>query len=189
MKYDPKLPPPRTSPGGAVATTTASVPRFTRRDMLALATGMMGLAAAVTAVLASAPGAEAADTSDYVVVGDVLIYFAVVPAELLRAFPKDSSESRMHGGVPKGKHSHHLMVALFDAKTNDRIGDAKVVARISEVGLAATALPLEPFTVQDALTYGNYFEFEKLALYEIGVSVTRPGQRQPVETTFRYRHH
>lgn len=143
----------------------------------------------MTAVLVPARAAEAAVTSDYVVVGDVLIYFAVVPAEMLRPFPKGSSESRMHGGVPKGKHSHNLMVALFDAKTNDRIADAEVIARISEVGLAVTTLPLEPFTVQDALTYGNYFEFEKLALYEIGVSMTRPNRRQSIETTFRYRHH
>ena len=55
----------------------------------------------LTALLVVASGAAYGETSsDYTVVDDVAIYFAVLPAEMLRGFPPGSEEARMHGGVP-----------------------------------------------------------------------------------------
>ncbi|WP_436639380.1 hypothetical protein [Microbaculum sp. FT89] len=133
--------------------------------------------------------AFAADSSDYRVVDGLAIYYAVLPAEVIRGHPKGHPEAVMHGGVPKGKHVHHVMVALFDGKTMERVTDAQVTATVAEPGLAGRKKQLEPFTVADALTYGNYFEFSKLATYTIDTEVRRPGSSRVVKTRFAYRHH
>lgn len=119
----------------------------------------------------------------------MLIYYAVVPAEIVRTFPPGSAEARMHGGVPGGRHMHHIQVAVLDARTYERIADARVTATITELGFAGQEVVLEPFTVADALTYGAYFEFEKLATYSVDLRIERPGAAQDIETRFDYRHH
>jgi len=49
----------------------------------------------------------------------------------------------MHGGVPRGKGVHHLIISLFDAKTRTRITDAVVTGSVPEVGLATQNRKLE----------------------------------------------
>jgi hypothetical protein len=131
----------------------------------------------------------ASDNEGYKTVDDTIIYFAVLPAEIIRGHQKDHPEASMHGGVPGGSHVHHIMVALFEAKTFDRITDANVEATVTEIGMAGKTKTLEPFTVAEALTYGNYFEMPSQALYRVHVTVRRPGSNKTVETTFEYTHH
>ena len=95
----------------------------------------------------------------------------------------------MHGGVPKGKHFHHIIVALFDSKSLERVTDAKVTATVGEIGLGRKSKPLEPFTIAGALTYGNYFKFLNTTTYTIDITVKRPGSTAPIKTRFEYRHH
>jgi len=145
--------------------------------------------AAILLVFSSATFAQSAsDVSDVAVVDDVVIYHAILPAEMLRTYPAGSQEALMHGGVPGGKHFHHLQIALFDARTNARITDASVSATISEVGLAGSLQELEPFAIGDALTYGGYFGFSKLDLYKIEVRATLPDGDRVIEHSFEYRH-
>lgn len=132
--------------------------------------------------------ANAQVSSDYAVVDDVTIYYAILPAEMLQSFPSGSQEARMHGGVPRGKHVHHVQVALFDATTGNRITDATVTATIAEVGLGGADYTLEPFKVGDALTYGGYAEFQKTSLYNIAVRVILPEDGRVIAETFKYRH-
>jgi len=133
--------------------------------------------------------AIAADSSGYTTVDDTLVYYAVVPAEMVRKYRPGSPEAEMHGGVPAGKHVHHIQIAPFDAKTFERIADARVTATISELGLGEKKIVLEPFSVGEALTYGGYFEFSKLGRYTIDVRIERPGAARPIHTRFDYQHH
>ena len=126
--------------------------------------------------------------SDYAVDDDVAIYYAVLPAEMLRTYPPGSDEARMHGGVPREKHVHHVQIALFGAETGARITNASLVATINEVGLGGTELALESFQVGDVQTYGNYFEFQKRDLYEIKVRAVLPADGRVITKTFEYRH-
>lgn len=48
------------------------------------------------------------------------LFFGFVPAEILRGHPKDHEEQSMHGDIPRGKGTHHLIVSVFDAKTRAR---------------------------------------------------------------------
>lgn len=140
-------------------------------------------------LLLSLTPAVAADSSGYATVDDALVYYAVVPAEMVRKYRRGSPESEMHGGVPAGKHVHHIQIAPFDAKTSERIAGARFTATIAELGLGEKQIVLEPFSVGEALTYGGYFEFSKLGRYTIDVRIERPGAARPTRTRFDYRHH
>lgn len=144
--------------------------------------------ALAAALLALAGAANAQSSSDYALADGVAIYYAVLPAEMLRGYPSGSDEARMHGGVPGGRHVHHLQIALFDAATGARIDDARVTARVAETGLGGEERELEPFAVGDALTYGGYFEFQNRALYRIEVRAALPDGGRVIEKTFEYRH-
>ena len=116
------------------------------------------------------------------------VYLGVLPAELIRGHPKWYIESTMHGGPPESTHAHHLVVALFDLRTSDRITDADIEVTVGEVGLAGRAKRLEPFTVADALTYGNGFEMKMRTHYAVRLAITRPGRGAPLTTSFEYDH-
>lgn len=143
----------------------------------------------LAAILLSVSGAAYAQvSSDYAVVDDVTIYYAILPAEMLRSFPAGSQEARMHGGVPGGKHVHHVQIALFDTTTGQRITDASVTATIQEEGLGGADYSLDPFLVGDALTFGGYVEFQKASLYDISLRVVLPEDGRVIAETFEYRH-
>lgn len=129
------------------------------------------------------------DPTGYTSVGGLGVYYAVLPAELIRGYPKGSPEFRMHGGPPGGEHIHHVMVALFDGKTMERITDAEVTASVAEIGLAGTVRELEPMPIANAMTYGNYFRLSNLATYRITLEIQRPGSADAVTTSFEYKHH
>jgi hypothetical protein len=140
-------------------------------------------------ILVFASTSIASSSSENVVVDDVIIYYAVLPAEMLRGYPAGSDEGRMHGGVPNGRHVHHVQIALFDSQTNTRITDARVSATVSEAGLAETRIELEPFVIGDALTYGAYFEFSNLTRYQIDIRAVLPDSGRVIEHKFEFKHH
>lgn len=115
-------------------------------------------------------------------------YYAIIPAEMIRGHSKGHPESVMHGGVPNRPHVHHVMVAIFDAKTFNRVVDAKVTASIGEVGLAGMKKELEPFVVDGALTYGNYFDLRPSSEYLARISAVVPGRKNPVQAEFQFKH-
>ncbi len=128
-------------------------------------------------------------SSGYKVADGMTIYYAVIPAEMLRSYAKDSPEAIAHERIPRGKKAHHLMVALFEGESMERIKDARVTVRIRETGLGWTKKRLEPMTLNDALTYCNYFTFSSHALYTVVIEVRRPGSPAVVMTEFEYRRH
>ena len=133
--------------------------------------------------------ALAADTAGQKIADGIMLYYSVVPAELVRGYAKGKPEAAMHGGAPSGTHAHHVQVALFDKDTLERITDADVTATVREIGLGITEKPLEPFTVANALTYGNYFDMPTKTIYHIDIKVRRPGSQEIVDVKFDFRHH
>ena len=154
----------------------------------ALLRKLMRLVQAGSLVLISG-AAFADDPTGFITTSGIEVYYAVLPAEMIRGYPKGSPEFKMHGGPPGGEHIHHVMVALFDAKTMERITDATVMASAAEIGLAGTVKELEPMPIAEAMTYGNYFQFYNLATYRITLEVRRPGSANVIKTSFEYKHH
>lgn len=126
--------------------------------------------------------------SGYLVDHGIAIYYAVIPAEMIRGHPKQHPEAQMHGGVPDRPRVHHVMVALFNASTLERITNAAVTATVGELGLAGEQKRLQPFTVADALTYGNYFELRPRTHYRVRADITVPGFPHAARAEFGFKH-
>ena len=120
-------------------------------------------------------------------VNGVTFYLGVMPAEIVRGHPKEHPESTMHGSPRKGSGSQHIVVALFDAKTGERITDAKVSARVEQLGLAADHKDLDPMQIAGTISYGNFYTMPSGGIYKIRVIVTRKGESRRVEAEFEYR--
>ena len=130
------------------------------------------------------------DSSGNIVVGGVIISYAIIPGEIIRqSYQGGEPESVMHGGVPGGAHHHHLMVALFRAGSNERIADAKVHATVGEVGLSQKTKDLDPMPIAGQMAYGNYFHMPEDRLYQIGLEIRVPGLGRTLETRLDYQHH
>jgi hypothetical protein len=117
------------------------------------------------------------------VVDGVSIYLGVVPAEIVRGHPKEHPEGAMHGGAPAGGEQYHVMVALFDAKTGQRINDAQVTAKVADV-----EKKLEVMNIANAITYGNFFPMSGRGPFRIVVQIRKPGEPRIVEALFEHKH-
>jgi hypothetical protein len=129
---------------------------------------------ALSAVTTGAEVDENPKTAD-----GLTVSLGVLPAAMIQG-----PEEAMHGGVPTGRDSYHIVVAVFDATTGARIEDAVVEARVAELGFAGVARRLEPMLIADTVTYGSYFELSSDADYRIYLSITRPGSAVPVKVEF-----
>src|SRR6266545_7081070 len=88
--------------------------------------------------------AVAADDTPYKLAGGLAVYIGVVPAEIVRGHSSQHAEKTMHGGAPKGAHQYHVVAAVFDAASGNRISDATVTAQVSGLGLSGSKARLEP---------------------------------------------
>ena len=116
----------------------------------------------------------------------VTIYLGIIPSEIVRGHPAEHLESSMHG-APKGSDLRHVVVALFDAKTTDRITDARVSARVEQLGLTADHKDLGPMQIAGTISYGNFFRMAGKGLCKIRIVVKRKGVDHPIEFSFEYR--
>ncbi len=135
--------------------------------------------------VATKPGPAAQRDPNHQSVGGIDIYLGVMPAQDILALPKSSPERAMHGGVPKGSGYYHMNVSLFEEKTRAPIPDAQVRMQFDLPGLASTPVKLEPMPL--AGSYGNYVRPQPGSLYEITLSIKRPGQSGPIEAGFEHK--
>lgn len=98
------------------------------------------------------------------------IYIGLMPVEAIKSHGS-SKEMKMHGGVPRGSHRFHLVTAVFDNKSGQRIEDARIKASLSEFGLARKAKWLERMSVNGAITYGNYFVLPRNTRYQLHLNI------------------
>ena len=137
---------------------------------------------------AAAPAAAPARPAGNVkTVGGTQIHLGLVPAELLRSYPKDSAERSMHGGVPSGPGYYHVNVSVIDAATQVPIPGAKVEIKIDEPGMSSETRSLEPLTANNAPSYGDYIKLKRKTQYSLTVKVHKPDSGQPIEARFEHR--
>lgn len=114
----------------------------------------------------------------------VSVYFTIVPAEMVRGHPREHPESEMHGGVPIGEN--HVMVALFDEKSGERIVGAEVTARVRDGHALDAGKRLEPMMIDGSLIYGNYFYMVGSGSYQVDLRIHIPGRNKPVNMQFEW---
>lgn len=105
----------------------------------------------------------------------IVLYWGLVPAAI--AAEKHPAE-QLHG-APRagGDRVHHLVVALFDGASGQRITDAVVRAQLREVGVVdAPPKYLTPMPVNGQMSYGQMFSVVKDGPYHFRVFVTVPNR-------------
>src|SRR5574341_2247060 len=138
-----------------------------RRTVLKLLAG--GLAIGASGL---APGAWAADFEPEKQVDDMRVYLGVLPSELI----SHSLREQEDGGIPRGRGWHHVLVALFDNKTGERITDADVTARVEGVaGVQSGEKRLEPMQIAGSPSFGNFFLMPGRDPYSIHLKINRHG--------------
>lgn len=120
--------------------------------------------------------------------GGITAYLGVVPAAIVKGPTAGSPGQPMHGGVPKGPHEYHLVVALFDAASNARISDATVTAQVSGLGLSGLTMKLEPMEIAGTRTYGGFVDLPGFDIYTIRLSIDRKSGERPLMVDFKYDH-
>lgn len=145
-----------------------------------LAGAAVALSAALLMGIANAQATHPAkDTSQ-----GVVFHFGVVPAEIVQAHPSEHPERGMHGGASKGQK--HVVLALFDAGTEERISQADVQATLTLMGGSGVTKRLQPMTVGDQPSFGGFFSMVPRGIYRIRFEVKRAGRSAAV-AEFEYR--
>jgi len=129
-------------------------------------------------------GAWSAEAESVKIVDDVRIILGLLPSEMVRGHPREHAEASMHGGSPDDADQYHVLIALFDAKSNAPIRDAVVRATVSEPGLPGREKRLDPMTIGETLSYGNYFDMTDSEPHIILVRVERPQVPSVIEVQF-----
>ena len=142
--------------------------------------------------LALASPASAGVVDGVKTVDGLTVYLGLVPAAMTRAHPPQHAETTMHGGIARPSvHDVHLLVAVFNKATGERLNNVIVTARIHGTNLNRWTVPLTPMTVNGVLTYGGYTSLGVEQDVMISVEIKRPRERRHlriVTADFDYAH-
>ena len=140
-------------------------------------------------LVAMLPSVSSADHWGQSVKANGLVaYMGITPAEVIRKHP-DQYPQHARDEVPSGKNEYHVLLALFDSSSGERIIDADIEVRVFPIGLAGVKKHLYPMSVAGEITYCNFFEMSPTDVYVIRAQVHRPGRTRAVEAEFVLRPH
>ena len=77
------------------------------------------------------------------------------------------------------------MIVILETATGNRVTNARVVARVSEPGLAPMQKKLEPMEISGAMSFGNYFAMGAGGPYSIKLAIELPAAKRKLDTEFR----
>lgn len=139
--------------------------------------------ALVAATLLMAAPAAAGVVDGVRTVDGLTVYLGVVPAAVTRGHPPGHTERTMHGGATRPtSHDVHLVVAVFNSASGERLRNVRVTARIHADGRNLGTVRLAPMTVNRALTYGGYASIGLLDDIMISIDIWRPGRTPHTST-------
>lgn len=127
------------------------------------------------------PIAMADDSERHQQVNGMDVYLGVIPSQLAAGDHPD-----MHGINAPGHHVYHVLVAIFDSKTGNRIKNAKVSANVSDSALTEKSKSLDVMHTNNAISFGNYFPMSTPGQYRIIVKILRPGMHETSTANFIY---
>lgn len=112
--------------------------------------------------------------------GGVVLYWGLVPSAVVS---QQHAINELHGGLPPGGGKiNHLVVALFDAKSERRIENAIVRAQLSESGIVDGPVKyLPPMTVNGEASYGQLFGMVHDGPYRFHLFVKVPDRPDEIE--------
>ena len=115
----------------------------------------------------------------YHMVDGLDVYLGIAPVDQVKNHP---------GELPKGKNLHHILVAVFDRSTGQRVDKALVEGRVSALGLVGRKREMGATKIAGAVSYCNYFALIAGQTFELSFSIRLPGQPAVLRTTFVHQH-
>jgi len=114
-------------------------------------------------------------------VDDLSIYFGAIPAQMI------GGHGSMHRtkGMKHEKYTYHILVAVFDKKSGERIMDAVVKATVTSLNAKGETKRLEPMH-GDLQSYGNFFELTETTPYTIKVEIRQTDKTAKSLTEFTF---
>jgi hypothetical protein len=89
--------------------------------------------------------------------------------------------------APTGKGYYYVNISLRDRATGAPINDARVEARAANPVSGGETKKLDPVTLNDVASYGNFFRMQGTEPYTIAVQIRRPGTAIPAEANFDFK--
>lgn len=92
-----------------------------------------------------------------------VVYFGVLPVSMTReaaAVHTQRPDAHRPATAP-GPDTHHLVVAVFDAGSGNRISNAELLARYVPPNGMPTTKALEPMRIGETISYGNTFSLSE----------------------------
>jgi cytochrome c5 len=112
------------------------------------------------------------------------IYLGMLPADSLRTQHRGTDAGKkLYGGVPSGAGYFLVNVTLRDSATKAEIKDAQIEARVADL-MSGETRKLETATINDAVSYGSYFQMPGKGPYTVTLQIRKPGAAAPVEAKF-----
>ena len=156
---------------------------LTDGELKAAITYMFNPAATTAKPRPKAEPAAASDPSHKTVEG-MEVYLGVLPAETLRARHAGSdAQTKLYGGIPGGAGYFLVNVTLRDSGSKAEIKDAQIEARVANLMNGETR-KLEPATINNSVSYGNYFQMPGKDPYTVTLKIRKPGAAMALETRF-----
>jgi hypothetical protein len=118
-------------------------------------------------------------------VGGLVINLGLMSAA--KAMQVDGHREAHEHAFTSSSSAEHLLVTVEDAKTKQRIGDAKVVVSVKDPNGKTESRPLLKTQSAGLADYSEIFQFGWTGKYDIRVVVTRPDTK-PVEARFTVGH-
>lgn len=157
---------------------------LSRRAALAI----LSVGGAASLLSCSAYAQKDSDPNSMVVEG-VLAYLGILPASIVQGHPSSHPEAGMHGGSSEARHRYHLVLALFDAASGNRIESAQVSVIVSGLGhVGTTKTTLDPMLIADTVTWGTFVSLPGQDLYDLTFEVVLPERPGAIVFPFRYSH-
>jgi hypothetical protein len=118
--------------------------------------------------------------------GGIEFQYGLMPAALVARHAENHPERKMHGGAVS-RSGVHLVVALFDKQSGERVADAEVEVTIGLLGGASVRKRLQPMAIADQPSYGEFFAMGAPGLYRIRFEAKRPGVAGIAYAEFEHR--
>ena len=99
--------------------------------------GSVAMAVAVILSMLASPIIAAPETGLSRTLDGLTTYIGVIASETASEHLSAHPEAQMHGGKRAGKRFEHVVIAVYDARTNERVANAAVKAGVSDLGISS----------------------------------------------------
>jgi hypothetical protein len=142
------------------------------------------LAAAASAASLAACAPKAVEGQTQTVEG-LRFDYGLVAEPAPGAPPPGHADTAMQGGAPTVGSTYHVVLSVSDAKTGRKVDATDVALMLSGPGHPGhSATPLEPMTVNGALSYGGYVVLPDSERYQLEFRIRPSGRHEPIKARF-----